>query len=397
MAKIAGIGKFPPLQGGISSKAYWLANAMAKRGHMIHMVTERTDVDEVHSIPGIDAIPCHPNVIIHRPDEIVPWHIPDDRHRVLCLLNKLLEVLEREKPDVIEANYLVPCGLVAYLASQITGIPYVLRHGGSDIRKFLAGGLWPVLWRKALEEASLIVTDADNEALIRRWSSRVRTLAPYVPDTSIFYPAPNQKRARPILALIGKTNYYWQHKGWHRVIDVWQQLEKSFDFLVVSQGIGLEGFKSYVNSLMGDKVTWQGFVPPWEMPGLLNSIDGLFFYEADLPFPVFSNLAVEALFCGVPLFVDNDKFLDRYHAHGLDLGKKADVIVPLPGNDLAKAAYIVMAHFQTMSPNFAPPDPAIYRNYLLSNENALLDHDAFACYKMECVTTAPKAESSNHN
>jgi glycosyltransferase involved in cell wall biosynthesis len=373
MAKIACIGKFPPLQGGISSKAYWFANAMAKRGRTVHMVTERTDVDEVHTIPGITSIPVHPNVVIHRPDEAIPWHIPDDRHRILCLLNKLLEVIEREKPDVIEANYLVPYGLVAYLANQITGIPYMLRHGGSDIRKFLVGGLWPVLWRKALEGASLIVTDVDSQALIRKWSPRARTLTPYVPDTSFFHPAQKQGKARPLLALIGKTNFYWRQKGWHRVIDVWEQLEGSFDFLVVSQGIGLEDFRSYVNSRMGDRVTWQGFVAPWEMPGLLNSIDGLFFYEADLPHSVFSNLAIEALFCGVPLFVDNDKFLDRYHAHGLDLSQKARVIVPLPVDDPVKAADIVKANYQSLSFADDPPDLAIYRNYLLSNEKAILD------------------------
>jgi glycosyltransferase involved in cell wall biosynthesis len=373
MATIAGIGKFPPLQGGISSKSYWFANAMAKRGHLIHMVTERTDVDEVYAIPGINSIPCHPNVVIHRPDEVVPWHIPDDRHRILGLLNKLLEVLEREKPDVIEANYLVPYGLVAYLANQITGIPYVLRHGGSDIRKFLAGGLWPVLWRKALEGASLIVTDADSQALIRKWSHRLRTLTPYVPDISFFHPAQTQRKARPVLALIGKTNFYWRHKGWHRVIDVWQQLEGSFDFLVVTQGIGIEDFRSYVNSRMGGKVTWQGFASPWEMPSLLNSIDGLFFYEDDLPFPVFSNLAIEALFCGLPLFVDNDRLVDHYHEHGIDLGQGAELIVTLPSDDPKKAADAVTAHYHSEGSNVAPPDKAIYINYLLTNEQAILD------------------------
>jgi glycosyltransferase involved in cell wall biosynthesis len=374
MAKIASIGKFPPLQGGISSKAYWFANAMAKRGHMIHMVTERTDVDEVYAIAEVDSIPCHPNVIIHRPEEVIPWHIPNDRHRTLCLLDKLLEVLEKEKPDVIEANYLVPYGLVAYLANQITGIPYVLRHGGSDVRKFLVGGLWPDLWSKALKGASLVVTDADSQALIRKWSPRVRILTPYVPDTSFFLPDHKQKRDRPLLALIGKANYYWQRKGWHRVIDIWQQLEGSFDFLVVTQGVGLEVFKSYVNSRMGDRVIWQGFVPPWEMPSLLNSIDGLFVYEADLFFPVFSNLAIEALFCGVTIFVDNDKLADHYNAHGIELGRIAELIVTLACDDLTKATDIVRDHFKSINPSVPLPDTHICRDYLSSNEKALLEN-----------------------
>ncbi|MEN6436961.1 MAG: glycosyltransferase [Syntrophobacter sp.] len=372
MAKIVSIGKFPPLQGGISSKAYWFANAMAKRGHSVHVVTELTGVDEIHTISGSDTIPRHSNVVIHRTDEVVPWHIPDDRHRSLCLLNKLLEVVESEKPDLIEANYLVPYGLVAYLAGQITGIPYVLRHGGSDIRKFLAGGLWPALWRKGLGGASLIITDTDSQEIIRKWSDQVLPLTPYVPDCSFFSAVPKRVRTRPVLALIGKANYHWQHKGWHRVIDVWHQLRDSCDFLVVSQGVGLEDFKSYVHPRLGSRVTWRGFVPPWGMPELLDSVDGLFFYESDLPFPVFSNVAAETLFRGVTLFVDTDKVADHYHALGLDLGQRALQIVALPG-DYRKAAEIVLAHYPPTTPEPAACDLVAFEKYLLDNEAAMLD------------------------
>lgn len=347
---------------------------MAKRGHSVHVVTERADVDETHTISGTSTIPCHPNVVIHRTDEVVPWHIPDDRHRSLCLLNKLLETVEGEKPDVIEANYLIPYGLVAYLAGQLTGIPYVLRHGGSDIRKFLVNGLWPELWRRALAGARLIITDTDSQEIIHKWSRQVLTLTPYVPDCSLFDPAPNRDRTRPVLALIGKANYHWQHKGWRRVIDVWHQLEDSFDFFVVSQGMGLENFKSYVHSRLGSKVAWQGFVPPWEMPKLLNSIDGLFFYEADLPFPVFSNIAVEALFCGVTLFVDTERVINHYYAHGLDLGHRARQIVTLPGDNSAEAAEeILNTPYPSASSDVAASELAAYENYLSSNEHAILD------------------------
>jgi glycosyltransferase involved in cell wall biosynthesis len=144
-----------------------------------------------------------------------------------------------------------------------------------------------------------------------------------------------------VLALIGKTNYYWQYKGWHRVIDVWHQLEDSSDFLVVSQGVGLEDFRSYVHSRIGYKVVWRGFLPPWEMPELLNSVDGLFCYEADLPSPVFSNIAVEALFCGVTLFADAERIIDHYYAHGLDLDHRVRQIVTLPGDNFAEVTEIL--------------------------------------------------------
>ncbi len=332
------------------------------------MVTDRIDLDEPHTIPDTNTIPCHPNVIIHRADEVVPWHIPDDRHRSLCLLNKLLEVIEGQKPDVIEANYLVPYGLVAYLASQITGIPYVLRHGGSDINKFLTKDLWPVLWRRALDGASLVITDPDSQATICKWSPKVLSLTPYVPDPTQFNSACRRKHARPVLALIGKANYYWQHKGWQRVIDVWSELRESFDFLIVSQGNGLDSFKEHVHSRLGSRTAWRPFVPPWEMPKLLNSIDGLFFYESELPFPVFSNVAVEALFCGVALFVDTDaeKLAEHYHAHGLNFDERVRQIVALP-QDRLKAAAAVKRHYTSVAEYSEANDQISFEKYVLQN------------------------------
>ena len=37
--RICVIGKFPPIQGGVSMRTYWTAHALAKRGHEVHVVT----------------------------------------------------------------------------------------------------------------------------------------------------------------------------------------------------------------------------------------------------------------------------------------------------------------------------------------------------------------------
>ena len=100
--------------------------------------------------------------------------------------------------------------------------------------------------------------------------------------------------------------------------------------------------------------------------------DGLFFYEADLPFHVFSNVAVEVLFCGATLFVDNERVVDHYYAHGLNLGERARQIVTLPDDHL-KAAEIVSAYYPSTMLNFAAADLAAYENYMSSNEKAILD------------------------
>ncbi len=370
MATVVCIGKYPPLQGGISARTYWYANAMSRRGHSIHLVTECPDAEEIYSTGIKREIPNHPGIIVHRPSDLVPWHIPDDKHRTLSLLNKVLEVCNEIKPDLIEANYLLPYGFVAYFAGQITGLPYVLRHGGSDIQKFLKAGLWPTLWDKALASANLVVTDSDNHGTMQKWSNHTRVLVPYVPDPSVFHPALKSKGKLPVLALVGKANYYWKRKGWHRVIDIWEHLDDC-EFLIVSQGIGLEDFKEYAASRLGNRLTWKVFVPPWEMPDLLSSIDCLFYFERDLPFPAYSNLAVEAAYCGAAVIVDTVDLVERYRSYGLDLGPQANRIFPLRVQNAAGAAKEITACLATQGPPCAQVDPVPYEEYVTANEEII--------------------------
>ena len=338
MARIVYISKYPPLEGGIAAKTYWLAQALGGRGHHIHIVTDRKDADKVHTITTATSIPNHANVTVHRPPQPVPWHIPHGEHRALSLLDMTLEVIEREKPDYIAAGYLVPYGLVAYLASKITGLPYVLQHGGSDIKKFVEGGLWSNLLGKVLSSADWIITDLIHKAEIEKWNSRSRTVLPYVPDPAVFTPVTREKRKRPVLAIIGKANYHWEHKGWHRVINTWSKLGKDYEFIVVGQGVGLERFQAYVREHLGNRVDWKPFLPPWEMPSLLRSVDVLFHFEADLPFPMFSNLVVEALFCGTPVISDQEDLVNRYQNYGLDLTRWLPLVLCVDKDNPSRAA-----------------------------------------------------------
>ncbi|MFX0198193.1 MAG: glycosyltransferase [Candidatus Hodarchaeota archaeon] len=368
MAKLVYISKYPPLEGGIAAKTFWLSLALGRRGHHIHVVTDRKDVDKVHTLTTTTSIPNHANVAIYRPLQRVPWHIPHDEHRTPTLLDKALEVIEREKPDLIEAGYLVPYGLVAYLASKITGLPYVLQHGGSDIKKFVEGGLWPNLWREVLSSAECVITDANHRAEFERWNARSRLILPYVPDPAVFRPVIREKRERPVLSLIGKANYHWEHKGWHRVIDIWSKMGEDFEFMVVSQGIGLERFQAHARERLGNRVSWRPFLPPWEIPSLLQSMDALFCFEADLPFPMFSNLFVEALFCGTPVISDREDVISRYRNYGLNLSRWHQLVLWVGKDDPIQAAEriknLVFAHAN-------PTDlqvPGVYQRYISAHE-----------------------------
>lgn len=368
MARIAYISKYPPLQGGISAKTYWLVQALAKRGHEIYVVTDRTDVDKIYMVHGLPSIPSHANVSIHRPQHEVPWHIPYDPHRSISLLDEALAVVDRIKPDVMIAGYLVPYGLVAYLVNQLHGIPYVLFHGGSDVQKFVQAGVWSRLWREIFSKAKWVVTDTDQSKEIERWTERYRVLPPYVPDPAIFTAGAKIKHKRPILALIGKANYYWQQKGWRRVIDIWSMLNESFEFVVVSQGIGLKRFQSYSKKYLDNRISWQPFVAPWEMPSLLQSIDALFYFEADFPFPTFSNLVIESLYCATPVFIDKKDLIERCYNHGLDLRKRTKYLLDVPHQDAKLSAEKIKEFFSMRLDDVSSFDIKDYDKYITACE-----------------------------
>lgn len=235
MANILYISKYPPIEGGIAAKTYWLAKALAGRGHIIHLVTDAYDVDEQYSIANVGSAPEMPGVSIHRADQEVPWHIPNDSHRAISLLDKALEIVETTKPDLIIGGYLVPYGIMAFQLSRLTGIPFVLMHGGSDIHKFLLKNVWPNLIVTALGAAHCVVTDVDNRAYITRYTDRVKIVPPYVPDPSAFKPVTHRKKERLTLALMGKANYHWRHKGWQQIINIWSDLGGGLGLAVVSE------------------------------------------------------------------------------------------------------------------------------------------------------------------
>ena len=43
--KLCIIGKYPPIQGGVSRQMYWLARCFAELGHQIHFVTNADEVE----------------------------------------------------------------------------------------------------------------------------------------------------------------------------------------------------------------------------------------------------------------------------------------------------------------------------------------------------------------
>ncbi len=373
MARIVCISKYPPLEGGIAAKTFWLYMALAERGHTVHIVTDQEDIDGEYSAPVPKTQILVEKFDVHRPQEKIPWHIPNDPHRSLTLLNTTLDVIERYGADVIDTGYLIPYGLVGYLAGQITGIPFLLRHGGSDLNKFVDAGIWKDLVSKAFAIASAIMTDKKNYKRFYEFSKHVVTLPPYVPNPAFFKPAVN-KKIKPTLALIGKANYYWRHKGWHRAAEIMKNLGDRFHYLVISQGIGLMDFRKYVEDRVGFPIEWRSFIHPFEMPQLFHTVNGIFILQKDLPFPVFSNLVMEALYCNVIVITDTYDMAQILKEYDLHINADSHHVLVIPSDQPDKAAKIIIDYFEHDVPE--PMDISHreydYEAYIQNNEEAIL-------------------------
>ena len=308
--KICIISKYPPIQGGISAKTYWLAQGLAERGIETHVVTNANCVEKEYFID--DPSPeIPPNLIIHFVDPDIPWHIPYSELYASRLLDKTLEVINEFHIDLIDTHYLIPYGIVGYMASKITGIRYIVRHGGGDIVRFLNVGIFKHLLRNVIQDAAAVITDDKNRGLFENLNSDVQVLPRYIPDQRYFKPSPTPHE-RPTFAYIGKINYYWKYKSLDKIVSIFSGIKDEHELLFVGQGKGFNDFSRFVEDSQLQSYEFGKFVHPVNMPNLLNSIDFLLCFSKDNPIKDFSNILCEALWSGVPVLTDTTMDMAEY-------------------------------------------------------------------------------------
>ncbi|MFL6797938.1 MAG: glycosyltransferase [Xanthobacteraceae bacterium] len=157
------IGKFPPIQGGVSMRTYCVAHALAARGHEVHVVTNAKEVQPPFRMLMQSADWQRCEARLGAGSVKVHWTDPLDRSQrtiplASAFVSKLAGMairLHDEHPfDVIYSHYLEPYGVAAHLAAQACGTPHVARLAGSD-----AGRLWHHAQLEALYDHVLRSTE----------------------------------------------------------------------------------------------------------------------------------------------------------------------------------------------------------------------------------------------
>ncbi|NQT55576.1 MAG: glycosyltransferase [Desulfobacteraceae bacterium] len=361
--RILFISKYPPIQGGISAKTYWLAQGLAERGIETHVVTNGNCVESEYRIE--DTPPAAPsNLHIHFVDSDIPWHIPFSDLHVPRLLDKALQVTRENQIDLIDTGYLIPYGIVGYLLSEITGIPYVLRHGGSDIEKFLREGIFNDLLKKVIQKAAAVITDSHRRELFQSFNSSLHMAPRYIPDERSFKPSISP-HGTPTFAYIGKINYYWRYKSLHRIADIFSELKGDYRLIFVAQGKGFEDFSEFVSGYGLRGFEFRQFVHPANMPGLLNEIDFLICFTKDNPIKDFMNIFSEALWSGVRVLTDEAMDLNIYTEY-IKLTSETQ-IVNLPIEDVGATRSKIIGIIRGWE------GPSRYNNKLKYDFNRYLD------------------------
>ena len=352
--RICLIGKFPPIQGGVSTRTYWSAHSLAARGHEVHVITNAKEVDgpfRMH-MRAQDWQRCEANygsgsVTVH-------WTEPFDRLQSYIpgaspFVSKLASIAARvhsERPfDVLYSFYLEPYGVAGHLAAQIAGVPHVVRMAGSD-----AGRLWCHPQFEALYDHVLTSADAVIAAGAVAKRAVVRGVDPariafdggiVIPD-DLFSPngtgldlaalraeigADRDLRqlmwgdfagGRPYFGIYGKLG---ERKGSFALLAALERLKRDgVDVGLVALAHGQpeeqKAFRARASRLkLRDRILQMPFLPHWRVPEFLRGCLAVCCLEQE--FPIGFHMPIiprEVLLCGACL-VGSTEIIQKLPGH----------------------------------------------------------------------------------
>lgn len=311
--KILLIGKYPPMQGGISAKTYWLFKELVKHGFDLNALTvEPKD----YSIKGdIFDNTKSKSIKINEP----PWHIPETELLSDRIFQSAMEMVADFKPDLIEINYLWPFSLPAILVAKIVGKPLIIRHAGSDIQKFYQDAEYKNNIKTYFQQASSIVTNHNSEAFINELCDdpvKVKCLRRYVPNPDFFQAVPSEKQYD--ILFTGKINYHWNLKGIHILLDYIKD-RRLKSLFVIGGKYKQQVIELIAHKKINDQIEIKDFVHPEEMPAIYNLCKSVWCWDEKGSLEDFSNIIWEALYCGIPCIVNAEK-VERIKNEGIPDG-----------------------------------------------------------------------------
>lgn len=332
--KICILGKYPPIEGGVSASTYWLAYGLAERGHQVSVVTNANEVEEAYRMrlsAGDEALyaPVFPDsggsveVLTTEPPGPRMTHIPTHNPFATKLAGLATQTIRSRGCEVIFAYYYEPYAIAGYLASSWTGVPWVVRNAGSDLDRLMAVPELGTAYKEVLRAADGVLTRSPG--LANRFlgmgvqSERLFRTESYAPPAAFFNPgaepldlhevpkvlaseSPDGGHAAfdPSLPTIGIYGKVGPTKGSFDLLHALSRLRKEglgFQFLALTQGQGFPDFARVVRDLGLDDRTWViPFLPNWRVPSFIRACTAVCFLERDFPVKIHSPVVASEVF-----------------------------------------------------------------------------------------------------
>ena len=360
------MSKYPPIEGGVSARTYWLAKALGERGHEVHIVTNSQEVENEYKerIDGNEHEHTPKNVYLHStgPNNN-PWHIPFSKAYTERIANLAIEVIEKYNIQLIDSHYVLPYGIAAFIAKNITGRPQILRHAGSDIGKLFASSSYSTLFKAIFQRVDKIITIPALKEMFFSLGipeSRIAFDEKLSVDTKAFNPEvlpfnlpeciKREITECPIITYIGKINFYWKNKGLYELIEAVKEIKNDFLLLFVANGKGLREFQNLVREKnLKKRSIFLGFVPPWKIPSIIKLSTCVVVPEREFPIqhhtPI---LPREIMAVGRCLILSKELYEKRCYGNLTD-GENVLLIDPKNINQFSTVIKDVFRHPDTAS------------------------------------------------
>jgi glycosyltransferase involved in cell wall biosynthesis len=359
--KLCIIGKYPPIQGGVSRQMYWLARCCAELGHEVHYITNAEEVELEYRmyIPPAERsqLECSFEnggfVKLHTTRRLPRTHyIPYTNPFVSKLAALAFDVVKRYGCSFIYTSYLEPYGFAGALASQWTGLPYSVQHAGSDVGRLAQISERQSAYLELIRNADLVIAsnsmvrpllsvEVEPEKLFTKmpgylpgdyFTSQgtvldIAQLLDDVKDTGYSSPISSSHvfdPSKPTIGLYGKTG---QFKGTSELIQALAQLKREgndFNFVAVcgTQGQRVKEFQIEIkDNEIEDRTYLLPYIPHWLIPQFIRACTAVCFLENRFPILIHKpQVPREVLACGRCLILsqeirdkqlNRDDFIDR--------------------------------------------------------------------------------------
>ena len=231
----------------------------------------------------------------------------------LCTAPALRRIRRRHGFDLIDAHFVYPDGVAAWLLARWFRVPYTITLRGTIVR---ISRTWMRRWlaRRALSGAARIFAVADSLRRVAVAMGEAPERIHVIPNgvnTRLFFPeertAARQRIGVPetarVLVSVGTLN---ERKGFHRVMEVMPALaERHPDLrLVIAGGVGPDGNnEAYLRGLarargLEGRVHFLGPLPPEELRWVYSAGD---LFVLATRFEGWANVFLEAAACGLPI------------------------------------------------------------------------------------------------